>query len=732
SHTDFEQSTVLPGLIDAATGGVTLATGRKVVLPLAGSLRETDHVLGHELVHAFQYDMTTSRGSQAPGIARLPLWFVEGMAEYLSLGPDDANTAMWMRDVVAHDKMPTVKALNNPNKYFPYRFGQAFWAYVGGRYGDDVIAPLFLRASDSGNVNAALQSVLHVDEKQLSADWKAATLAADQPILQATAAVPAASLVIAASRGQSRLNVSPAVSPDGNWVIFYSERGLFSIELYLANAHTGKVVRRLTSTAISAHFNNLEFINSAGAWAAGSRRFAYGHVESAVGKIAVYDLQQQKVVRDYPIPGVGEVFNPTWSPDGRQIAFSAIAGGFTNLYLLNLDNGAVRKLTDDRYAELQPAWSPDGRTLAFVTDRFTANLDDLSHGNFRLALMDMASGAITPAVLAGGGYQTNPQWAPGGQSLYFVFDANGIANLYEAPLAGGAPRQLTNLKTGISGITYLSPAMSVAQQTGEIIYSLYNDGLYSLVRLAPRPAAVAGLPAGLHPAVLPPRTAATGAVAAMLTNFAAGLAVTANFTQHPYHPTLKLDGFAPPSIAVGVGSYGTLLGGGTALHFSDLLNYHELTVAFESLSTGGGSGFVRNLSASAVYLNHVHRWTWGLAGGQTPFVSGTLAAVAGTLNGRPVVQTTTFTQWELDRDAVGILAYPFHRAQRVEFTAGFSNIGFAAETETLTEDLITGALIGDQRQDQPAPKALNFGVGTAALVYDTSIFGGTSPVLGQS
>ncbi|HET9784149.1 MAG TPA: hypothetical protein VFP94_04210, partial [Terriglobales bacterium] len=213
SHTDFEQTNVLPGLIDAATGGVTLATGRKVVLPLAGSLRETDHVLGHELVHAFQYDMTTSRGSQVPGIARLPLWFVEGMAEYLSLGPEDPNTAMWMRDVVAHDKMPTIRDLNNPNKYFPYRFGQAFWAYVGGRYGDDVIAPLLLRASDSGNVNVALQSVLHVDEKQLSADWKAATLAADQPVLQVTAAVPASSLVITAKKDEARLNVSPAVSP---------------------------------------------------------------------------------------------------------------------------------------------------------------------------------------------------------------------------------------------------------------------------------------------------------------------------------------------------------------------------------------------------------------------------------------------------------------------------------------------------------------------------------------
>ena len=73
---------------------------RRIILPLGGPLADTNHVIGHELVHAFQFDITT-RPNMAPGqtgAERLPLWFIEGMAEYLSIGPVDANTAMWLRD----------------------------------------------------------------------------------------------------------------------------------------------------------------------------------------------------------------------------------------------------------------------------------------------------------------------------------------------------------------------------------------------------------------------------------------------------------------------------------------------------------------------------------------------------------------------------------------------------------------------------------------------------------
>ena len=64
SHPAFRQTTVLPEEIGVGTGGVTEGLKRRVVLPMAGSLGETDHVLGHELVHAFQYDMT-SRSSDS-------------------------------------------------------------------------------------------------------------------------------------------------------------------------------------------------------------------------------------------------------------------------------------------------------------------------------------------------------------------------------------------------------------------------------------------------------------------------------------------------------------------------------------------------------------------------------------------------------------------------------------------------------------------------------------------
>src|SRR5690242_67014 len=112
SHTHFEQTNVLEGQIPEGTGGVTEATRRRMILPFAGGLAETNHVLGHEMVHAFQYDMASRpNGQTAIGVLNLPLWFIEGMAEYLSIGPVDSNTAMWIRDASSRDKMPSVDKL---------------------------------------------------------------------------------------------------------------------------------------------------------------------------------------------------------------------------------------------------------------------------------------------------------------------------------------------------------------------------------------------------------------------------------------------------------------------------------------------------------------------------------------------------------------------------------------------------------------------------------------------
>src|SRR5258707_3839782 len=101
SHTDFEQTNITPELLGVGTGGVTEFLKRRVFLPFTGSYAELDHVLTHELVHAFQVDILFG---DRPGIVANPFassppgWFMEGMAEYLSVGEIDTNTQTWLRD----------------------------------------------------------------------------------------------------------------------------------------------------------------------------------------------------------------------------------------------------------------------------------------------------------------------------------------------------------------------------------------------------------------------------------------------------------------------------------------------------------------------------------------------------------------------------------------------------------------------------------------------------------
>src|SRR5437667_2890146 len=197
SHPDFEQTNAIQGELGEGTGGVTEPLRRRIVLPLGGPLVDTDHVIGHELVHAFQFDITTNPNAPPGqnGAERLPLWFIEGMAEYLSLGPVDPNTAMWLRDAVrpasdskeGKDKLPSIHDLNDP-KYFPYRWGQAFWAYVGGRFGDQAVRQMLSLAAAAGDVNVAIKRVTGLTTKELSSDWQAAIRRAYEPVLASTTA----------------------------------------------------------------------------------------------------------------------------------------------------------------------------------------------------------------------------------------------------------------------------------------------------------------------------------------------------------------------------------------------------------------------------------------------------------------------------------------------------------------------------------------------------------------
>ena len=725
----FRQTNAIEGELGEGTGGVTEAYKRRIVLPFAGPIEATDHVLGHELVHAFQYDITnTNVSSGSVGALALPLWFIEGMAEYLSVGPVDAHTAMWMREAARREKLPDIDDLDNP-RYFPYRYGQALWAFIGGRYGDAVVGDMLRAgAGRDGGYEQAIESVLGVKTEELSKEWHSAVFEAYRPIAESTKMPAAVARAVIAKKKGSELNVSPELSPDGSKVIFFSERDLFSIDLFVADARTGQVIRKITDTATDPHFESLQFLSSAGAWDHAGKRFVFPGISKGQPVLTIVDIDRGRTEREIRLGEVAEILNPAWSPDGRLIAFSALVGGFNDLFIYDLEASKLRRLTTDAYAELDPAWSPNGQQLAFATDRFTTNVDAIVAGDLRIAVMDVESGNVRQVAGFENAKNISPQWTADGGSLYFLSDHQGITNIYRTETRGGTTSQVTNFLTGVSGITELSPALSVA--ANRLVFSSYEDDGYAIYALD-TPEQLAGQPPVTLPrnaAVLAPRRSGEGPVYAMLQNERVGLPPVAAATTAPaaeYKPKLSLDFAGQPTIGVGQDPFGTYAAGGIALTFSDMLGNHTLMTAAQVTSRFDEFG------GSLLYINRKHRWNWGGAIDQTPYVARGFEAGVINVSGDQLYLEREYRILQIDRSATGIVTYPFSRAQRIDVTAGVRQIGFKQDVTDRLFSTVTGQQISQDTTDLGSESTISLGEASAALVYDTSIFGLTSPIRGS-
>jgi hypothetical protein len=161
--------------------------------------------------------------------------------------------------------------------------------------------------------------------------------------------------------------------------------------------------------------------------------------------------------------------------------FSALSGGLSDLFIYDLDTKALRHVTDDAFADPQPTWSPDGRQIAFVTDRFSTDLATPARGQLpaghpgRGQRDDHGS-----AHFRKGAKNINPQWTKDGKGLYFLSDTPGSrtstawtslrATSFSSPTSSAAS----------AASPALSPALSVAVDTGRIAYSVYDEDRYEI------------------------------------------------------------------------------------------------------------------------------------------------------------------------------------------------------------------------------------------------------------
>jgi Tol biopolymer transport system component len=482
--TDFNQTNTYSGDLGEGTGGFTEFYKHRIVLPWTGSYADFEHVLTHELVHAFQYDIF-ARGRVGAGFQTLaavapPLWFAEGMAEYLSIGPVDPHTAMWMRDAALNGRIPTIEQLTyEPYRYFPYRFGHALWAYIGQKWGDETIGAI-LQGTLSGGIERAFQRVLGISLEDLGYEWREAVQSYYLPqIGEHETPRRFARPVLNRRNVNGAYRVSPQISPDGRLIAYMGERNFFFVDLHLADAERGRYLRRLVRSSFDPNFESLRFIYSAGSWSPDGSEFVFAAKAGASDVLNILTVASGRIRRVRP--EVRAILNPAFSPDGQRIVFTGMDGGWSDLYVVDRDGENLRRLTNDRYADLHPQWSPDGATIAFVTDRGPGtDFSILRFGNLRIALFHLDGDSIRVLPRMDEGKNTNPVWAPDGRSLAFLSDRSGVDNVFLYDFEEREVYQLTSIFTGVSGITDLSPAISWARGADRLVFNYYENGDYNV------------------------------------------------------------------------------------------------------------------------------------------------------------------------------------------------------------------------------------------------------------
>jgi len=210
-----------------------------------------------------------------------------------------------------------------------------------------------------------------------------------------------------------RRNFSPDISSDGTKLVFVSSRDGHE-DLYIMN-HDGSQVMRLTEK-----FN---LSNAGPTWSPDGKKVAFvsftGSPMTPDADIYIINSDGSCLER---ITMTGDNFAPHWSPDGKKLLFVSARTGYEEIYILDLETKDVSQITELKSQIGSPRWSPDGSKVAFMINK---------HNRSSHICIISADGShyqeLTEGDLA---YNYVPYWAPDGQSLVYISSESHVQDIY--------------------------------------------------------------------------------------------------------------------------------------------------------------------------------------------------------------------------------------------------------------------------------------------------------------
>jgi Tol biopolymer transport system component len=246
-------------------------------------------------------------------------------------------------------------------------------------------------------------------------------------------------------------NYQPALSPDGTRIAFGSALGGKSV-INLINVD-GSGLRSLTDNRLS--------YDGEPAWSPDASKIAFvrGYDPTRGGVANFSSCGSEIYVVD--VDGPGDEINltqgyggtdPSWSPDGKRLAFASNRDDNFDIYAVSWEGGEVEQLTRTESDEGEPAWSPDGQTIAFARGYVRHNFDcGFAHTGFGDPPLSngpdvymMPSDGGEPLRLTETENNFDPAWSPDGASLAFVSFRGGESQILAISQFSDRPLTITS------------------------------------------------------------------------------------------------------------------------------------------------------------------------------------------------------------------------------------------------------------------------------------------------
>jgi hypothetical protein len=719
TESEFQEQNVDPGELPEGVLAFAEPYRDRMVLPIDQPSDELYHLITHELTHIFEFDIIP-RTLLRRG---LPLWVDEGLSDY-ETGEWNPFDLMSVRDAAIADIIPSMsdfQGVQFADGRLPYNLGHAAFEFIESKWQQEGIRQFLfaLRKSVIGGGDSAYEEAFKLKPDEFDEQFDKYLKDRFKPFRDKERPQDYGR-DLAPKKGKtpfvSVVSIEP--SPSGDLMaVAAGNRKDQELDIILLSTKDGKVIRNLTG-GFNTGFG-FEYIATPGgfrgnavpwmSWSPTGDRIAYFVRKEKRKDLVLQNVLTRKIEKRYAIKSVDMPESPDISPDGKWIAFAGLQNAIGDIFLLNLDTGDIRNLTNDPFGDYGPTWAPDGKSIVYLAR---------VSGNDKLFRVDVESGKKTQLTF--GTHDDGAAQFMDPDTLVFPSTAvdpnqpiskevarNGnIYNVWTLNLKTNELKQYTDALGG-----NVSPVLLKDEDKKQkIAFVTYYKGEY-----------------GIH--AIPAQREALHTVASA--DFGSPGGPIIDFTPPISHTLVKsnervkgkfeklfLEG--RPPVNVGVTSSGDFFGG-TQVTFSDVLGDQQFSMYAESISQ------YRTLSFG--YLNLSRRLQYALQGfSATQFYyandAGTFyAAQYGFLSHSDAIATQT----ERGGTAFGI--YPLNRYARLEGTFGLLNFKQQYNDPVLQQ-------LADSYQQDRYGRSL-FGNGNLmplglAYVRETTVFREYGPLSGDT